>query len=57
MERLGFDENFVDVTGLVEKRLLQGGLFEDAEVVGHQYGEKPSGMEKKNSTQIGLLNT
>ncbi len=44
VERLGFDENFVDVTGLVEKRVLQGGV-EEAEVIGHQYGEKTSGME------------
>ncbi|XP_033634517.1 DNA polymerase iota-like [Asterias rubens] len=41
VERLGFDENFVDVTGLVEKRLMQGGI-EEAEVIGHQYGEQSS---------------
>ena len=51
VERLGFDENFVDVTGLVEKRLMQGGI-EEAEVIGHQYGEQSSGMR----INVNLLN-
>ncbi|XP_069737098.1 DNA polymerase iota-like isoform X2 [Phaenicophaeus curvirostris] len=45
VERLGFDENFVDVTELVEKRLEQHEGPEDLAVAGHVYGNRGIGSK------------
>lgn len=38
VERLGFDENFVDITDMVEKRLAETS-DRDISFKGHVYGE------------------
>lgn len=43
VERLGFDENFVDVTEIVEKR-LQETRISDVTFIGHIYKHKPSSV-------------
>lgn len=37
VERLGFDENFVDITGMIEKRLAETSDW-DFSFKGHVYG-------------------
>ncbi|XP_070543348.1 DNA polymerase iota-like isoform X2 [Ptychodera flava] len=47
VERLGFDENFLDITDIVDRKLLTKNSDEAFEVVGHVYGENQltSGMQ------------
>ena len=42
VERLGFDENFIDITELVNDRISNQHGKPDDDVVGHVYGEEPS---------------
>ncbi|XP_069735818.1 DNA polymerase iota-like [Phaenicophaeus curvirostris] len=53
VERLGFDENFVDVTELVEKRLEQHEGPEDLAVAGHVYGNRA--LDLHDGTHLRLL--
>ena len=42
VERLGFDENFLDITDLVRDRLANQTGESETGVMGHVYGEEPS---------------
>ncbi|XP_043931098.1 DNA polymerase iota isoform X2 [Protopterus annectens] len=54
VERLGFDENFVDITEMVENRLkqFQNGSLSDVTVVGHTYNNQS--FNSNNMSHIRL---
>lgn len=47
VERLGFDENFLDLTELVSHRLTSQSQESLETVNGHVYGEEPSALGNK----------
>ena len=57
MERLGFDENFMDVTKLVEMRISSNSNKTSAPI-GHSYGEgdKMSKYISENDIVGGVIN-
>uniref|UniRef100_UPI00398E83A6 DNA polymerase iota isoform X3 n=1 Tax=Pristiophorus japonicus TaxID=55135 RepID=UPI00398E83A6 len=57
VERLGFDENFVDITKLVEKRLQQigsGGVPADLSVIDHVYGNRALNTADAKHVRLAL---
>ena len=44
VEKLGMDENFMDVTQIVQKRRKEKDRGSGATAVGHRYGEKESSL-------------
>ncbi|XP_053909289.1 DNA polymerase iota [Cuculus canorus] len=53
VERLGFDENFVDVTEMVEKRLKQQKTSSDLVVAGHVYNNHA--IDLHDRTHVALV--
>ncbi|XP_043094707.1 DNA polymerase iota isoform X2 [Puntigrus tetrazona] len=48
VERLGFDENFMDVTEMVERRLKQTSIS-DLSFIGHIYKHEPLAVDEENA--------
>ncbi|XP_039477170.1 DNA polymerase iota isoform X4 [Oreochromis aureus] len=54
VERLGFDENFMDVTEMVEQRLAQTVKFEDFSYKGHVYNHPSADVKASKYPRLAL---
>ncbi|XP_034026822.1 DNA polymerase iota [Thalassophryne amazonica] len=54
VERLGFDENFMDVTEMVEKRLAQEPHLSSCSFKGHVYNHSSAGITAKDHPRLSL---
>ncbi|XP_053557094.1 DNA polymerase iota isoform X2 [Bombina bombina] len=52
VERLGFDENFIDITDLVDKKLQQNNLNSEITVSGHVYNNQIINVNDWNHVRI-----
>ncbi|XP_056889983.1 DNA polymerase iota isoform X2 [Takifugu flavidus] len=53
VERLGFDENFMDITGMIEKRLAETSDC-DFSFKGHVYGHVSAGVKASDHPRLAL---